>query len=312
MEIDPQVEKEINKMKSEMVGPDGQIEEIKLPVAMQMSRYPSMESVDPDFWKPSLTRSEQRKYEEKEKTIDAKLEIVQVVLTEKLVMAKTDAQVRLFRAKYASICDEFNRQKWICQDILARADFTPSDYPEPFKVKTPPNRNLTMEEIDYYIEMEEKFKKWDEWAQKAYLDWLKDIETSEERRQCYKSQERYVAWSHATQAKIRYAFQPKRSPERRTENGQRKDKEQENEYLDLEQPEDVPNIHQISQKELDLVFGTGISPTSSIPSPQKAMDERISELSKKSKETTPSSDKVEERREELSPKEKPLPQREKI
>ena len=96
-------------MKNEMVGPDGQMEETKLPVAMQMSRYPSMESIDPDFWKPSLTRSERRKYEEKEKTIDAKLEIAQVVLTEKLVMTENDAQVCLFRAEYASVRDEFNR-----------------------------------------------------------------------------------------------------------------------------------------------------------------------------------------------------------
>ena len=162
------------------------------------------------------------------------------------------------------------------------------------------------------LKWRKNLKKWDEWAQKAYLDRLKDIETSEEKRQCYKSQERYVAWSHATQAKIRYAFQPKRNPERRTEDGQGKDREQENEYLDLEQPEDVPNIHRVSRKELDLMFGTGISPTSSIPSPQKAMDERIPELLKKSKETTPKSNKIEERTGEFSPKEKPLPQREKI
>ena len=45
-------------MKSEMVGPDGQTEETKMPVAMQMPRYPSMESIDCDCWKPSLTRSD--------------------------------------------------------------------------------------------------------------------------------------------------------------------------------------------------------------------------------------------------------------
>ena len=44
MKIDPRVEKEIEKMRNEMVGPDGQMEETKFPIAMQMSRYPSMES----------------------------------------------------------------------------------------------------------------------------------------------------------------------------------------------------------------------------------------------------------------------------
>ena len=73
MKIDPRVEKEptcplptaagspkhqisitlelieiIEKMRNEMVGPDGQMEETKFPIAMQMSRYPSMESVEFD------------------------------------------------------------------------------------------------------------------------------------------------------------------------------------------------------------------------------------------------------------------------
>ena len=51
------------------------------------------------------------------------------------------------------------------------------------------------------------------------------------------------------------------------------------------------------------MFGTEVSPTSSIPSLQKAMDERIPKLLKKSKETTPSSDKTEKRKED-SPQEK--------
>ena len=49
VENDPQVEKEIDKMKNEMIGPDGQMEETKLPMAIQMSRYPSMESVDQNY-----------------------------------------------------------------------------------------------------------------------------------------------------------------------------------------------------------------------------------------------------------------------
>ena len=109
METDPRVEKEIEKMRSEMVGPDGQMEETKLPMAMQMSRYPSMESVDFDSLKPSLPRWKRRKYEEKKKTIDAKLEIAQVVLTERLALAETSAQIQLLRAEYASICNELNR-----------------------------------------------------------------------------------------------------------------------------------------------------------------------------------------------------------
>ena len=88
IEIDSRVEKEIEKMRNEMVGPDGQMEETKLPMAMQMSRYPSMESVGFDPSKSNLSRQERRKYEEKERIIDAKLEIAQAVLIERLTLAR--------------------------------------------------------------------------------------------------------------------------------------------------------------------------------------------------------------------------------
>ena len=52
-------------MKDEMVGPDDQMEEPKMPTAVQMSRYPSMESVEHDFVRPYLTRREQQEYEQK-------------------------------------------------------------------------------------------------------------------------------------------------------------------------------------------------------------------------------------------------------
>ena len=186
MEMDPLVEKEIEKMRNEMVGPDGQMEETKFPMAMQMSRYPSMESIDFDSSKPNLPRQERRKYEEKEKIVDAKLEIAQAVLAERLTLAEDREQRQLLRAEYASIRDEFNRQKRICQEILAIPNYVPMDYPEQFEIKTPPNRELTTEEFDYYIEMEEKLRKWDGWAQKAYLDRLKDTENSQEKSNAIK------------------------------------------------------------------------------------------------------------------------------
>ena len=92
IEIDSRVEKEIEKMRNEMVGPDGQMEETKLPMAMQMSRYPSMESVGFDPSKSNLSRQERRKYEEKERIIDAKLEIAQTVLIERLTLTKDSEQ----------------------------------------------------------------------------------------------------------------------------------------------------------------------------------------------------------------------------
>ena len=75
VENDPQVEKEIDKMKNEMIGPDGQMEETKLPMAIQMSRYQSIESVDQNYKKSTLMRWERQNYEEKKRTLDAKMEI---------------------------------------------------------------------------------------------------------------------------------------------------------------------------------------------------------------------------------------------
>ena len=164
------------------------------------------------------------------------------------------------------------------------------DYPEQFEIKTPPNRELTTKEFDYYIEMEEKLRKWDGWAQKAYLDRLKDTENSQEKEQCYKNQEIYVAWSQSIQAKLRYAFQPRKDSEKGLEDERSTEKEQGNEYLDLEQPEDVPVVCQVSRHELDLMFGTGITPTPSMPSPQKVMNEKIPEILKESRVTSPISD----------------------
>ena len=37
-----------------MIGPDGQMEETKLPMAIQMSRYPLMESVEQNYKKINL------------------------------------------------------------------------------------------------------------------------------------------------------------------------------------------------------------------------------------------------------------------
>ena len=54
VEIDPQVEKGIDGMKDAMIGPDGQMEEAKLPMAIQMSRYPSMESIEQNYKKSTL------------------------------------------------------------------------------------------------------------------------------------------------------------------------------------------------------------------------------------------------------------------
>ena len=82
--------------------------------------------------------------------------------------------------------------------------------------------------------------------------------------------------------------------------------------MDLEQPENVPVVCQISRHELDLMFGTGMTPTSNMPSPQKIMDEKIPEILKESRVTTPISDESKKKKEELPPEEKPLPQREKI
>ena len=176
VENDPQVEQEIDKMKNEMIGPDGQMEETKLPMAIQMSRYPSMESVEQNYRKSTLMRWERQNYEEKKRTLDAKMEIAQVVLTERLAMAETKDQAWLFRIEHASICDEIERRKWICQNILARPNFKLVDYPVPFKIRTPPNRTLTDEEFDYYYEMEKKLRRWDSQASEAYLDRLKDVE----------------------------------------------------------------------------------------------------------------------------------------
>ena len=81
--------------------------------------------------------------------------------------------------------------------------------------------------------------------------------------------------------------------------------------MDFEQPDNVPAVRRISRHELDLMFGTGMTPTSNMPSPQKIMDEKIPEILKESRVTSPISDES-KKKEKLLPEEKPLPQREKI
>ena len=175
---------------------------------------------------------------------------------------------------------------------------------------------MTDEEFDYYYEMEKKLRRWDSRASEAYLDRLKDVETPEEKEQIYKEQERYVAWSNAIQAKIRYAYEikdsPKESPKKGSDKEQSPEERLENEYLDLEQPDNVPAVHRISRHELDLMFGTGMTPTSNMPSPQKIMDERIPEVLKESRVTSPISNESKKKKKELLLEEKPLPQREKV
>ena len=164
--------------------------------------------------------------------------------------------------------------------------------------------------------MEKKLRRWDSRASEAYLDRLKDVKTPEEKEQIFKEQERYVAWSNAIQAKIRYAYEIKDSPKESPKKGSDKEQSPEerlgNEYLYLEQPDNVPAVRQISRHELDLMFGTGMTPTSNMPSPQKIMDEKIPEVLKESRVTSPISDKSKKKKEELLLEKKPLPQREKI
>ena len=174
---------------------------------------------------------------------------------------------------------------------------------------------MTEEEFDYYYEMEKKLRRWDSRASETYLDRLKDVEIPEEKENIYKDQERYDTWSNAIQAKIRYAYEikdsPKESPKKGSDKEQSPEEKQGNEYLDLEQPENIPAVHRVSQHELDLMLGTGITPTSNMPSPQKTMDEKIPEILKESRVITPISDESKKKKEELPPEEKPLPQREK-
>ena len=121
---------------------------------------------------------------------------------------------------------------------------------------------------------------------------------------------------NAIQAKIRYAYEikdsPKESPKEGSDKKQSPEERLGNEYLDLEQPDNVPAVSRISRHELDLMFGTGMTPTSNMPSPQKIMDEKIPEVLKESRVTSPISDESTKKKKELLPEEKPLPQREKI
>ena len=52
---------------------------------------------------------ERRNYEAKKQSLDAKMEIAQVVLTERLAMAETEEKAQFFRIEYTSICDEIKR-----------------------------------------------------------------------------------------------------------------------------------------------------------------------------------------------------------
>ena len=153
---------------------------------------------------------------------------------------------------------------------------------------------MTDEEFDYYYEMEKKLRIWGQLGIRSIFRQIKRCQNPEEKEQIYKEQERYVAWNNAIQVKIRYAYEikdiPKESPKKESDKEQSPEERLGNEYFDLEQPDDVPAVRQISRHELDLMFGAGMTPTSNMPSPQKIMDEKIPEILKEFRVTSPISD----------------------
>ena len=132
-EDDEQIAEEIDKMRNGMAGPDGQMEEVKLPVAIQMSRYPSMESVDYNFIQPYLTRRERREYEQKKRNIDAKMEIAHTVLVERTSLQKLKNNCNFSRQNMPLFVMSSNDEDGYAKIYYARPNFTPPGYPDLLK-----------------------------------------------------------------------------------------------------------------------------------------------------------------------------------
>ena len=117
IDSDPRIEEEIGKMRNELMGPNGQIDEVKIAMATAISSYPSIESLD-EIPKQSLTEEQQKYYERKEQILTAKLNIAEDTYYDRESFDSSIEEAHYFRVEYDSIRKELERKRRVCARML--------------------------------------------------------------------------------------------------------------------------------------------------------------------------------------------------
>ena len=205
IDSDPHIEEEIGKMRNELVGPDGQIDEVKITMATAISSYPSIESLD-EIPKQSLTEEQQKYYERKEQILTAKLNIAEDTYYDRKSFDSSIEEAHYFRVEYDSIKKELERKRRVCAKMLNLPIRKMPRYPTPPSVKTPPPGKLTQKQIDYYIDKDEELRLLDNKRYLAYLTGLAQAQTPEERESYIAEGLRHQEMTEALQKKIERAL----------------------------------------------------------------------------------------------------------
>ena len=202
------IDGEIDRMKEELFGPDGQLDEAKMGFAGHLSRYPSREYLA-EGQQENLTRRERKYYEEKERFILAKISITDSTYCERRMYQRNETQAQNFQLEYQSILAELKRQLVVCQRMLKLPNAPIPNYPSPVSVKTPPSIELEKEEIEYYLDKFEEIQKRDQHATRIHVRRLEEVEESEQKL-CYLPMAEYERRSKLQRQKINYALSKKR------------------------------------------------------------------------------------------------------
>ena len=157
IDSDPRIEEEIGKMQSELVGPNRQMDEVKIAMATAISSYPSIESLD-EIPKQNLTEEQQKYYERKEQILTAKLNVAEGTYYDRESFDSSIEEAHYFRVEYDSIKKELERKRRVCAKMLNLPIRKMPRYPTPPSVKTPPPGKLTQKQIDYYIDKNEELR----------------------------------------------------------------------------------------------------------------------------------------------------------
>ena len=205
IDSDPRIEEEIGKMRNELMGPDGRIDEAKIAMATAISSYPSIESLD-EIPKQSLTEEQQKYYERKEQILTAKLNVAEDTYYDRESFDSSIEEAHYFRVEYDSIKKELERKRRVCAKMLNLPIRKMPRYPTPPSVKTPPPGKLTQKQIDYYIDKDEELRLLDNKRYLTYLTGLAQAQTPEERESYIAEGLRHQEMTEALQKKIERAL----------------------------------------------------------------------------------------------------------
>ena len=191
------IDMEINQMRNELFGPDGQLDGAKMGFAGRMSRYPSREHLM-EGNHDCLTSRERKYYEDKSRIIAAKISITEGTYREKRSYQQTEDQAHYFKVEYQSILAELRRQQEVCLQKLRLPNIQLPNYPSPISLKTPPSVELEGEEVEYYLDKFEELKKKDQQAAITHLQRMQEIEESEQQQRCHVPMAEYERWEQTS------------------------------------------------------------------------------------------------------------------